>query len=61
MSENVTKMVMPCICPHCATPIVIGLEVPHPTIDIMLPEEVSEDIKNLIANQNDITEEPDPA
>lgn len=53
MSEESTKMVLPCTCPHCDKPIVIDLDVPHPTIDVMMPEEVPEEIQNIIENQND--------
>lgn len=53
MSEDVTKMVLPCPCPHCGEMVVVALETPHPTAQIMTPEDTPEDIKKLILDQND--------
>jgi len=56
-----TKMIFPCSCPHCGQDIIIDLNQPHPTIDITTPEEVPDDIKEIIENEHDITETPEAA
>lgn len=49
------KMVLPCVCPHCGKDLVIKLDVPSPNVtDVLKSEDVSEDIKKLI-NENDDT------
>lgn len=54
--ENVIKMISPCLCPHCGKSIVVNVDLPHPTLDIMAPEEAPEDVKEIInQNNNDIS------
>lgn len=59
MNETI-KMVVPCECPHCGNPIVLNINQPYPTVDVMRPEEAPDEIKNVIDN-HDITEEPEAA
>lgn len=58
--DDSIKMVVPCECPHCGEPIVLNINQPHPTIDVLTPEETPDDIKNVIVN-NDSSQEPDAA
>lgn len=61
MEEDSIKMVIPCECPHCGKAIVVNLNMPHPTADIMTQDEVSPEIKKIIENQNDYPKEPEVA
>jgi len=58
--EDATKMVVEGQCPHCAGGIVININAPHPTVDILSPDDVDENIKNVLSEtQNDYPEEPE--
>ena len=57
--EDSIKMVVAGKCPHCMEDIIININNPHPTVDIIKPGEVDEDIKNLLDTQDDITQEPE--
>jgi uncharacterized protein YbbK (DUF523 family) len=60
--EDTTKMIVTGQCPHCAGGIVVGINTPNPSVDIMTPDEVDEDIKNAInQKEDDITQEPEAA
>ncbi len=56
--EQTIKMVVPCECPHCGQPIVLNITQPHPVVDVMTPEQLPEEIKNVIEN-HDTTQEPE--
>lgn len=58
--DDSIKMVVPCTCPHCGGEIVVGINQPYPTIDVLTPEQAPDDIKNVIENY-DTTPEPDAA
>lgn len=55
--QSVINMILPCHCPHCGEDIVIKLDMQSPTADVMKPEDVPSDIKNIIENEHDITGE----
>jgi len=58
MEDNESvKMALPCECPHCGLPIVVQLHQPYPLIDILTPDEVSEEIKDAIIQSKDEPEE----
>ena len=59
MDESI-KMVVPCACPHCGEPIVLNINQPYPTIDVLTPEQTPDDIKNVIV-KNDTPQEPEAA
>ena len=54
MDENSIKMVVPCSCPHCGGDIILNINQPYPDIDVLTPEQVPDDIKNIITD-HDIT------
>jgi hypothetical protein len=56
--DNSIKMVVPCSCPHCGAEIVLNINQPHPSIDVMTPDQVPDEIKNVIQN-HDTTEAVD--
>lgn len=58
--DNVIKMVVPCACPHCGKEIVVSINQPYPTVDVLSPDEASDDIKNVIENY-DTPEDPEAA
>lgn len=47
MDESI-KMVVPCACPHCGKDIVVGINQPYPTIDVLTADQAPDDIKNVI-------------
>lgn len=53
-------MVLPCACPRCGEDIIIDMNLPYPTIDVLAPADVSDEIKNVIEN-HDNTESPEAA
>lgn len=60
MENDSIKMVVPCVCPHCGDQIVVNINQPYPTIDVLSPDQAPDDIKNVIEN-HDTTQEPDAA
>ncbi|MBW2559182.1 MAG: hypothetical protein JRD69_10195 [Deltaproteobacteria bacterium] len=57
--DTEVKMVLPCKCPHCHMDIVVKLDMPSPVVtDVLKPDDVDEDIKKLIKEEDDITKEP---
>jgi hypothetical protein len=59
--EQTIKMVVPCDCPHCGQQIILNINQPYPTVDVLTPQELPEEIKNVIENQNDTPQEPEAA
>ena len=57
--ENEVKMVLPCQCPHCGEDIVIKLDLPAPNVTgVLKPDEVDENIKKIIDEEDDTVKKP---
>lgn len=52
------QMILPCLCPHCGGEIIVKLDMVPPMAEIMKKDEVSDDIKNII-KENNVTPEED--
>ena len=46
--DDSIKMVVPCTCPHCGKEIVVGINQPYPSVDVVTADEAPDDIKNVI-------------
>lgn len=59
MNNDSQVMILPVICPHCNKAVVVRLEVPTPLAEVFKPEEMPDNIRDLI-NENVINpQEPD--
>lgn len=60
MENESIKMVLSCDCPHCGQQIIVNINQPHPSVDVIHPDQAPDEIKNVIDN-HDTTSGPKTA